>query len=156
MKRKFFFVFASAMATSTLFMSCQKDLKPSKDTVLRSTPLPTTGTYCRIESMDVTDSWDPAPYGLSFHYDDFENPIAVEPSHPIMFVRPSRYFHYDHWHRLREYQVYAGSSGPVRIYNEWHLYGYDLDGRIGEDTAYFDATSVEDLATHTYGGISHL
>jgi len=160
MKQKIFCYLLCSTALTFFLVACQKDLKPSKDNTILSTPLPTTGTYCRIERLDGTDGQDPAPYSLNFSYDLYENPVAVLPTHPIDFVRPTRYFLYDTWHRLKEYRVLAktifSASGPIQVYNEWHFYGFDLNGRIGVDTAYFDVVSTEDLNAHTYGGIKHL
>ena len=129
--KKQFFVIMSCAITTALLSSCQKDINAKKDPAdIVSTPLPGQSTYCRIESIWAKDYFGEDQFHLVL-YDEFENPVAIT-TPAVGSGSPYRIFKYDQWHRLREYLgIYAYNN-----YQFWHLYGYDLNGRIGVDTMY--------------------
>jgi hypothetical protein len=121
---------ATTAGILAILSSCQKEVDVSKNDELMGTPLPTTGLYCRIESI-----WEnPGAMDERFWligYDDFENPTFITTPLPSTGL-PFRTFKYDSWHRLSEYRG-EYSNGH---FETWSFYGYDLNGRIGSETRY--------------------
>jgi hypothetical protein len=130
MKKHYTVVFVGFTSMMLLFSSCKKDIGAVNPDEELGTPLPTTGLYCRIESI-----WEhPGAADQKFWliaYDEFENPKFITTPVPST-GSPFRIFKYDHWHRLREFVGDYGNG----LFEEWHFYGYDLNGRIGFDTTY--------------------
>ena len=119
------------------FGACQKQIdtpdeisKPGEE--IAGTPLPGQSTYCRIESIWGHSVFTPGQQvSILVLWDEYENPVAI--TTPFVGTgSPYRTFHYDQWHRLREFRG-AYSNGGFEF---WHFYGYDLNGRIGVDTQY--------------------
>ena len=131
MKRHFLLMLASLSGMLAIFSSCQKemDVARSGDDIL-GTPLPTTGLYCRIESIWENPGESDQKFWL-IGYDEFENPTFITTPVPAT-GQPFRTFKYDTWHRLREYRGEYSNGN----YEFWHFYGFDLNGRIGVDTSY--------------------
>jgi len=131
MKRHSLLMLVSLSGILGILSSCQKEIDVSKsgDDIM-GTPLPTTGLYCRIESI-----WEnPGEIFQKFWlvaYDEFENPKFITTPLPAT-GQPFRTFKYDSWHRLREFR---GEYSNTHFEN-WSFYGYDLNGRIGYDTTY--------------------
>ena len=127
MKTMIFNSMVAAIFILPVLTGCQKKLDSPKEEVA-GTPLPTTGTYCRIESI-----WENP--GVARHekfwliaYDEFENPTFMNNPNSRLF----KIFRYDDWHRLREFLGDYGNG----YYEYWHFYGYDGNGRIAADTTY--------------------
>ena len=130
MKIRIFLPIISLLSLFILLNSCQKKLDVSNDEIA-GTPLPTTGAYCRIESI-----WESpgSPLDEKFWliaYDEFENPTFMT-APTIGTDRPFKIFRYDNWHRLREFLGDYGNG----YYEYWHFYGFDGNGRIAVDTIY--------------------
>ena len=131
MKRRLLFLLTSLAGTLAILSSCQKqiDVKKNADELM-GTPLPTTGMYCRIESIWENPHQSDQRFWL-VGYDQFENPTFITTPLPGT-GQPFRSFKYDGWHRLREFKgEYANGN-----YETWSFFGYDLNGRIGFDTTY--------------------
>jgi len=96
------------------------------------TPLPSTTTYCRVDAIVAMGAPGPAPAFWLVQYDEFENPKAMVTGN-AMFGRPNHFFKYDHWHRMVEYRSEVDNG----LFQEWHFYGFDLNGRIAYDSVYF-------------------
>ena len=133
MKKQFLVAASIVSAATILLCGCQKNLQlKNSEEELRGTPLPGQENYCRIESI-----WEKPGYFLKERfllvlYDEYENPIAV--TTPEVGTGQSYCtFKYDDWHRLKEYRG-EYSNG---FFEFWHFYGFDLNGRIAVDTAYF-------------------
>ena len=123
------------------FAGCQKQIdtpdvpsKPGEE--VAGTPLPGQATYCRIESIWGQNVFSPGQMvSVLVLWDEYENPVAI--TTPFVGTgSPYRTFHYDQWHRLREFRG-AYSNGGFEF---WHFYGYDQNGRIGVDTQYVFAS----------------
>ena len=110
-----------------LVVSCQKKLDVTKEEI-EGTPLPTTGTYCRIESIWENPGVPRQEKFWLIAYDEFENPTFMNNPNNRLF----KSFRYDDWHRLRDFLGDYGNG----YYEYWHFYGYDGNGRIGVDTTY--------------------
>jgi hypothetical protein len=117
-------------ACTLLFVACRKEVTPNGDNEIGNTPLPTTGIYCRIESIWLNPGASNQTFWL-IAYDQYENPEFITTPLPAT-GQPFREFTYDGWHRLR---TYLGDYGNGN-FEEWHFYGYDNNGRIGVDTNY--------------------
>ena len=130
MKKRLSLLLTSLAGMFILFSSCQKEMGAPKQNELMGTPLSTSGTYCRIESIWEKPNMPDQKFILIL-YDQYENPVAV--TQPVVTTGHTyRTFKYDTWHRLREYRgEYANG-----LYEFWHLYGFDNAGRIGVDTTY--------------------
>ena len=127
MKIKILTLVVCLISTFILLVGCQKKLDVSTDEIA-GTPLPTTGTYCRIESI-----WENPGVALQekfwlIAYDEFENPTFMNNPNNRLF----KIFRYDDLHRLRESLGDYGNG----YYEYWHFYGYDANGRISVDTIY--------------------
>lgn len=130
MKRRFVLPPVSTLVTILILTACRKEVTPTTQEEILSTPLPGQTTYCRIESL-----WEhPHEADQRFFlvlYNEFENPTVVTIPLPTT-GHPYRTFKYDHWNRLREYRgEYANG-----FFEFWHFYGFDNNGRIGVDTTY--------------------
>jgi len=123
-----------------VLVGCQKKLASPTDEVA-GTPLPTSGTYCRISSI-----WEhpntPEQKFFNFIYDEYENPIAITGI-------PYRTFEYDAWHRLKKYVSDYG-NGIFAV----HHYGYDNQGRIAVDSFYIRATTSDHPQNYEHRRIS--
>jgi len=113
-----------------LFVACRKDITPNGDKQVGNSPLPITGTYCRIESIWLHPGASDQTWWL-IAYDQYENPYFITTPLPAT-GQPFREFTYDNWHRLR---TYFGDYGNGH-FEEWHFYGYNGNGVIGVDTNY--------------------
>src|SRR4051812_22012219 len=82
MKKQSIFVLVAVAAGMVFFSSCQKDLKNLKDDT-RSTPLPSTTTYCRIESLLTSGGFGVAAAEWRIQYDEFENPKSIVTFDPM-------------------------------------------------------------------------
>jgi hypothetical protein len=131
MKKQSIFVLVAVAAGMVFFSSCQKDLKNLKDDT-RSTPLPSTTTYCRIESLLTSGGFGGAAAEWRIQYDEFENPKSIVTFDP-MFGRANQSFKYDQWHRMVEWR----QEVPNGLFQEWHFYAFDLNGRIAKDSAFY-------------------
>jgi hypothetical protein len=149
MRRAIFITSLTGM--SFIFSGCQKELDSPNGDEIPGTPLPTTGNYCRIESIWL----NPGAINQEFRlisYDEFENPTFI--TNPFVATgRPFRSFKYDSWHRLVEYlEAYSNNT-----FETWHFYGFDAQGRIGVDTSYtFGSTDTGMPANYFYRTISTL
>src|SRR6476659_3191414 len=144
MKKGFLLALASLAGVLFIFSSCQKDLKSTKSDELMGTPLPTTGMYCRIESIWLNPGTPDQQFRLIV-YDGFENPTFI--TNPMVQTgSPFRSFKYDSWHRLKEYlESYSNNT-----FETWHFYGYDAAGRIGVDTSYTFGSSATGKPTNYF------
>jgi hypothetical protein len=134
-----------------IFSGCQKELQSTNGDEIPGTPLPTTGNYCRIESIWL----NPGTLSQEFRliaYDQFENPTFI--TSPLVATgRPFRSFKYDSWHRLVGYlEGYSNNA-----FETWHFYGFDAQGRIGVDSGYTFGSAVTGKPTnYLYRTISNL
>ena len=127
-------LFACTAGTMLLLSSCQKDFNPSEKEETKSTALSTENSYCRVESIWENPGMINERIRLVL-YDEFDNPVAI--TTPLVNSGSSyRTFKYDNWHRLREFRG-EFSRG---VFETWHFYGYDLNGRINVDTMYVFGT----------------
>jgi len=131
MKRNSLFILSNFIGMLLIFSSCQKNLEAGKADEVMGTPLPSTTTYCRVDYI-VTHG--PGSDGTPWFvvYDEFENPTAMITIN-VGFGRPNHFFKYDHWHRMIEYRQEVHNG----LFQEWHFYGFDLNGRIAYDSVYF-------------------
>jgi hypothetical protein len=130
MKKRSTLVLLGIASLAILFVACRKEINTPDGNEVGNTPLPTTGTYCRIESIWLNPGSSSQSYWL-IAYDEFENPKFITTPLPAT-GQPFREFKYDGWHRLREYVGDYGNG----MFEEWHFYGFDWNGRIGVDTNY--------------------
>ena len=144
MKQKFFCILVSTVAATSFLSSCKKDVQSPMDETIISTPLPTTGMYCRIESIWLNPGQMDQQFRL-IAYNEFENPTYI--TNPMVVTgSPFRSFKYDSWHRLREYlEAYSNNT-----FETWHFYGFDQSGRIGVDTSYTFGSSLTGKPTNYY------
>jgi hypothetical protein len=132
MKKESIFILVAMAAGMVFISSCQKELKNLNDDTL-STPLPSTTSYCRINSFLTSGSSAGGGADEWFiQYDQFENPTSITTFHPI-FGRANHTFKYDHWHRMIEWR----QEVPNGLFQEWHFYGFDNNGRIANDSAFY-------------------
>lgn len=151
MKMRLSFSISSLAGMLILFSSCQKQMDaPASDEVM-GTPLPTTGMYCRIESIWLRPGMPDQEFRL-VGYNEFENPTFI--TNPFIATsRPFRSFLYDALHRLREYREFYSNN----TFETWHFYGFDQNGRIGVDTGYtFGSTLTGKPTNYFYRKISTL
>jgi hypothetical protein len=136
MKKRSTLVLLVIATCTLLFVACRKEITP-KDNEIGNTPLPTTGTYCRIESIWLNPNGANQSYWI-IAYDDYENPRYITTPLPAT-GQPFREFKYDGWHRLKQFVGDYGNG----LFEEWHFYGFDNNGRIGVDTNYVFGTLGE-------------
>jgi hypothetical protein len=101
MKKRSTLVLLGIASLAILFVACRKEINTPDGNEVGNTPLPTTGTYCRIESIWLNPGASSQSYWL-IAYDEFENPKFITTPLPAT-GQPFREFKYDGWHRLREY-----------------------------------------------------
>jgi len=149
MKKRSTFVLLVIATCTLLFVACRKEITPNNGEV-GNTPLPTTGTYCRIESIWQNPNSAMQSFWL-VGYDQYENPTYISTPMPST-GQPFREFRYDGWHRLRQYLGDYGNGN----FEEWHFYGFDNNGRIGVDTNYVLGKLGEKPTNYANRIISHL
>jgi len=151
MKMRLSIFITSLAGMMFIFSSCQKDMDAAKADEVMGTPLPTSGNYCRIESIWLRPGMPDQEFRL-IGYNEFENPTFI--SNPFIATsRPFRSFLYDTWHRLREYREFYSNN----TFETWRFYGFDKNGRIGVDTSYtFGSTLTGKPTGYFYRKISTL
>lgn len=150
MQRRTTLVLLVIAAFTFVFVSCRKEISNPQDNEVGNTPLPTTGIYCRIEGIWLKPFAPDQTFWI-IAYDDYENPKFITTPLPAT-GQPFRSFKYDHWHRMVQYVGDLGNG----MFEEWHFYGFDWNGRIGQDTNYIFGKLGEKPTDYFNRVISHI
>jgi hypothetical protein len=150
MKKQILPLLASIAVLLFFLTACQKEVSVPNQDEAAGTPLPGQTTYCRIESI-WEDPHAPDQRFFLVGYNEFENPTFVSAPLPST-GHPFRVFEYDHWNRLREYRGEYGNG----LFEFWHFYGFDNNGRIGVDTNYVFGTLGEQPTDYFNRSISQI